>query len=157
MKSLKGLFKQMFDRDRRRADRHSSPKLSAFYWTGAAPEQHLIRDISKTGLYLLTEERWYPGTLVMMTLQKNDEMEGASERSIAVQSKAVRWGTDGVGLQFIVVESNDRSRGQNGEREGVDRRTLEKFLQGFTSDNGRAVVDRVEPPPPPADLSATKS
>ncbi len=71
---------------------------------------HGIRDISSSGLYVVTEERWYPGTLVLMTLQRNDLGEEIAERSIAVQSRAVRWGPDGVGLQFVLPDEQDRRR-----------------------------------------------
>jgi len=145
MKALKDLFGKMFSSERRKADRLRAAELSAFYWTGAAPVQHGIRDISSTGLYLVTEERWYPGTLVMMTLQKTDDAPGDSERSIAVQSKAVRWGTDGVGLDFVLQDSSDR-RGENKLSGGVDRKSLERFLRGLNAENGRATVDQVETP-----------
>jgi hypothetical protein len=145
MSLLKRLFGKMFSRDQRRADRLPASELSAFYWTGAAPAQHLIRDISSTGLYLVTEERWYPGTLVMMTLQKAEGAPEDSERSIAVQSKAVRWGTDGVGLEFVLTDGRDR-RNQNKLSGGVDRKSLERFLEGLSAENGRATVDQVETP-----------
>ena len=142
MNALKKLFEQMFSKEQRRAERLPANDLSAFYWTGAAPAEHGIRDISSTGLFLVTEERWYPGTLIMMTLQKKNGPEEASARSIAVQSKAVRWGSDGVGLEFIVPEGKGRSM----PTDGVDRRSLEKFLNGLRADNGTAVVDSVVPP-----------
>lgn len=140
MKSLKQLFEQMFSKERRRAERQSSPQLAAHYWNGASPSEHRVRDISSTGLFLLTEERWYPGTLLVMTLQKRDKAEGSSERSIAVQSKAVRWGSDGVGMEFVVMDSRDPRRGQSVLSEGADRKTLERFLEGFTTDNGSVVI-----------------
>jgi hypothetical protein len=149
MKTLKELFEQMFNRDRRRANRQPASELSAFYWTGAAPAQHRIRDISPTGLYLVTEERWYPGTLIMMTLQNARAAEESPERSISVQSKAVRWGADGVGLEFILLDTRDPRRGQNVLKEGVDRKSLERFLQGFNAESGCAVVDGVRVPPRP--------
>lgn len=105
--------------------------------------EHSIRDISSTGLFLVTEERWYPGTVVMMTLQKKGVPVDSPDRSIAVQSRAVRWGEDGVGLQFVLPEANDRKRGMNLLEDGADRRTLEKFLEGFRSENGSARVDRI--------------
>jgi len=145
MKALKDLFGKMFSSERRKADRLRAAELSAFYWTGAAPVQHGIRDISSTGLYLVTEERWYPGTLVMMTLQKTDDAPGDSERSIAVQSKAVRWGTDGVGLEFVLPVNKNRS-GENQLKGSVDRKSLDRFLQGLSAENGRATVDQVETP-----------
>lgn len=140
------LLKKIFSSERRRANRQSSPSLAAFFWTGGAPVEHGVRDISSTGLYLVTEERWYPGTLVMITLQKRNEAIDSPDRSIAVQSKAVRWGEDGVGLQFVLPEANDRRRGQNLLEEGVDRRALAKFLEGFEAENGIARVDRIARP-----------
>jgi Flp pilus assembly protein TadG len=140
MKSLKELFEQLFSKDRRRADRKTSPNMAVHYWNGGAPTEHSIRDISSTGLFLLTEERWYPGTLLMMTLQRKDQTENSSERSIAVQSRAVRWGSDGVGMEFILLDRRDPRRGQNVLEEGVDRKALEKFLEGFRGDNGVAII-----------------
>ena len=61
-----------------------------------------MKDISATGLYVVTEERWYPGTLILMTLQNTHAGEEIAERSISVLSRAVRWGNDGVGLQFVL-------------------------------------------------------
>src|SRR5271157_2080217 len=43
--------------DLREAPRESLPGLAAYYWTGAAPKSHNIKDISSTGLYVVTEER----------------------------------------------------------------------------------------------------
>jgi hypothetical protein len=114
--------------DPRRAPREDALGLAAYYWNGAAPEAHGIRDISSAGLYLVTEERWYPGTLLLMTLQRTDVGEKTAERAIAVQSRAVRWGHDGVGLQFILPDSKDLKRGNRPMLEGVDRKEFEKFL-----------------------------
>jgi hypothetical protein len=145
MTALKNFFKQIFSKDRRKAERLPAQELAAFFWTGAAPVEHRIRDISSTGLYLLTDERWYLGTLVKMTLQKRDDGVSYSERAIAVQSKAVRWGEDGVGLEFVVPDS--RNRGQNTGYDGVDRKGLEKFLADFRAENGFATVLDVKPQP----------
>jgi hypothetical protein len=122
-KPPKSWLERFWSPDPRRAPRDSSPRLAAYYWTGAAPEAHSIRDISSTGLYIVTEERWYPGTLVLMTLQRTDDGDEVLERSVAVLSRAVRWGEDGVGLQFILPKNQDPRR-----NDGADRKTLEKFL-----------------------------
>jgi hypothetical protein len=87
---------------------------------------HGIRNISFSGLYVVTEERWYPGTLVLMTLQRNDLGEEMAERSIAVQTRAVRWGPDGVGLQFILPDEQDRVSAQLPD--AADRRVIGRFL-----------------------------
>ena len=115
--------------DPRRAPRDLSPGLAAYYWNGATPMAHGIRDISSSGLYVVTEERWYPGTLVLMTLQRTDCGEELEERAIAVQSRAVRWGNDGVGLKFVLPDAQDIKRGHNLLTDGADRKMLERFLQ----------------------------
>jgi len=114
--------------DPRKAPRVRATGLAAYYWNGEAPVAHGIRDISSSGLYVVTEERWYPGTLVLMTLQRSDLGEEMAERSIAVQSRAVRWGPDGVGLQFILHEEQDRRRGNAPILDAADRKEFERFL-----------------------------
>ncbi|HLI03891.1 MAG TPA: PilZ domain-containing protein [Terracidiphilus sp.] len=115
--------------DPRRAPREAAPGLAAYYWNGAAPEPHGIRDISSSGLYVITEERWYPGTLVLMILQRTDGGEELAERSIAVLSRAVRWGHDGVGLQFVLADDRNGKQAGNGPAMGADRKEFERFLQ----------------------------
>jgi hypothetical protein len=146
MNALKNFWERLFPNDRRKRKRLEGSNLDAFFWTGSTPVAHKIRDISMTGLYLLTEERWYPGTLLVITLQKKNEPEDSPRRSIAIHSKAVRWGEDGVGLEFVLADPKNRASGQHLATAGVDRKTLEKFLEGFEIDDGNATVDRVVPP-----------
>ncbi len=115
--------------DPRQAPRDPAPRLAAYYWDGAAPKAHDIRDISSLGLYVITEERWYPGTLVLMTLQWTDGGKETQERSMAVQSRAVRWGSDGVGLQFVLPDAEALQRGHNPQLDGADRKALGRFLR----------------------------
>jgi hypothetical protein len=114
--------------DPRKAPRVRTPGLAAYYWNGEAPVAHGIRDISSSGLYVVTEERWYPGTLVLMTLQRNDLGDEMAERSIAVQSRAVRWGPDGVGLQFLLPDEQERRRGNPQILDAAGRKEFERFL-----------------------------
>src|ERR1700722_13885699 len=87
MNPLKRWWKDLFSKenDRRRSDRVRAPKLAVYYWTGSQPVQHEVRDISPTGLYVLTDERWYPGTIVKMTLQRTDGGEETFEEHVAVE------------------------------------------------------------------------
>jgi hypothetical protein len=146
MSPLSGFLGKLFSRDRRRADRLSAPELAAYFWTGGAPVEHSIRDISSTGLYLVTEETWFPGTLIMMSLQKKDAPEDDPDRTIIIQTRAVRRGEDGVGLVFVPSNSNDSRRGENLLKSGADRKSLERFLAGFRTESGRAIVHSVVPP-----------
>jgi len=127
-RSPRSWIERWWSPDPRKAPREQSPGLAAYYWTGAAPQAHGIRDISSTGLYIVTEERWYPGTLVLMTLQRTDCGEEIEERTISVQSRAVRWGNDGVGLKFVLPDNKQHEHGKNPLTDGADRRALDKFL-----------------------------
>ena len=115
--------------DPRKAPRETGEGLAAYYWTGGPTEAHPIRDVSATGLYVVTEERWYPGTLVMMTLQIVDGVEEIEERSITVHSRAVRWGNDGVGLQFVLANNQDVQSPGGPSVQLADRKELDRFLQ----------------------------
>lgn len=94
-------------RDRRRADRQSLPGLIAYFFTGGAPEPRRIRNISVTGFYLQTEDRWMPGTVVRMTLQKLGSKGDDPSDTITVNSRIVRWGPDGEGFEFILTDLED--------------------------------------------------
>ena len=130
---MKGQLRTWFERwwspDPRKAPRVKEPGLAAYYWNGAAPVAHGVRDISSSGLYVVTEERWYPGTLVLMTLQRTDHGEEYAERSIAVQSRAVRWGPDGVGLQFVLSDNQDIRVGKTALMDAATKDEFELFLE----------------------------
>lgn len=129
MKLVKNWFEELMSHDRRRAKRHDASSLVAYYWDGAAPAAHPIRDISSTGFYLVTEQRWYPGTMVMMRLQRNTSADAGSEGSIAVQAKVVRAGEDGVGLAFVLPEPRNGHRPRDLSDQGpADKKTLVRFL-----------------------------
>lgn len=129
VRSPRNWLERWWSPDPRKAPRESEPGLAAYYWNGAPPRAHEVRDISASGLYVVTEERWYPGTLVLMTLQRTDcGEEEVEERSIAVQSRAVRWGNDGVGLQFVLPEPQNRREAGTFHANGADRKALERFL-----------------------------
>ncbi len=142
--SLKSFFRDLLSQDRRRSDRQRIPQLVAFYWDGGAPVAHGVRDISPSGLYLLTEGRWYPGTMVMLTLQKNGEVVAGSEQSIAVEAKVIRSGDDGVGLAFVLPERRKGSDKEGPMGSLVDKKTLLSFLEksrNGLSEKGQALIE----------------
>ena len=124
----KNWLKRWWSPDPRKAPREAVSGLAAYFWTGAHPVAHRIRDISGSGLYLVTEERWYPGTLVLMSLQRTDCGVETKERSIYVHSRAVRWGNDGVGLQFVLPAASDPRIEKNLLIDAADRKELNSFL-----------------------------
>ena len=129
---MKNWFEELMFQHQRRAPRYIEPRLVAFYWDGAAPEPRYIRDVSSTGFYLLTEQRWYPGTLITMTLQRTERTDDGSKSSIAVQAKVIRPGDDGVALAFVLPRAKDARSVISIIADGVglaDKKTLELFLR----------------------------
>src|ERR1700757_2402971 len=92
------------DVNQRRAKRYPTPGVVAYYWTGGAPYSYQVGDMSATGLFLLTKERWAPGTLIQMTLQRQDGRINNSDSSICVLSEVVRWSDNGAGFNFILSD-----------------------------------------------------
>ena len=113
--------------DRRRADRRYIPGMVAHYFTGGAPKPLTVADISMSGFYLLTEDRWMPGTMIQMTMQKLNK-RGEPKQSITVLSKIVRRGADGVGAEFVMPESIDSTSHDIQPSRATDRLELARFL-----------------------------
>lgn len=117
----------------RQATREALPGIAAYFFTGGTPKAHAIRDISRTGLFVFTEERWYIGTVVRMTL--TDRNEPTAERSITVNACVVRWGNDGVGLSFVLQDNKKQRPAELIAAEGLDggasRAEVDQFLKRF--------------------------
>jgi hypothetical protein len=133
--SLLSWIQNWLSSDRRRAPRHPLPGLVAYYWTGSTPRAYQIADISSSGFYVLTEERWFPGTMVLMTLQRTDSAGKNLDDSIAVQSRVVRWGSDGLGLAFVLSKALDPNSGESIRENGADKKMLERFLERLKDDS----------------------
>jgi Flp pilus assembly protein TadG len=157
MGSIRSWFKRLLSHDHRQGERLEAPLLVAYYWDGSIPTAHKIRDISSTGFYLLTTERWHLGTIVTMTLQRSDTAPAnpsderyisvpSDERYISVQSKVVRLGEDGVGFAFVPVESKGSGatqasrRVQTSKSKVADKKALSKFLDHLKLDDGCLMI-----------------
>jgi hypothetical protein len=115
--------------DPRRTNRKPVPGLVAHFFTGGAPHAHEVRDVSATGLYVVTTERWYPGTVIRMTITKPDLALSPSDRSVTIHARAVRWGNDGVGLEFVVSPPSKGKRTQDSALDPIDGEQLDRFLK----------------------------
>lgn len=105
---------------------------------------HEIRNISSTGFYLLTRERWHPGTVITMTLQRsdgtNEEESSNAEHYISVLSKVIRLGKDGVGLAFVPIEARSSDLAKVPRHKPADKKTLDRFLEQLKSDQGHVII-----------------
>jgi hypothetical protein len=102
---LKFFLLRLLGREKRSAERLALSGLVAYYWNGGPPVARSVRDISLSGMYLITAERWYVGTVIQMTLQETENTEGDSDQWIALHAKVVRHDTDGVGLTFMPMKT----------------------------------------------------
>jgi hypothetical protein len=116
------------DVNQRRAKRYPTPGVVAYYWTGGEPYSYHVGDMSATGLFLLTKERWAPGTLIQMTLQKQDGRINNSDSSICVLTEVVRWGENGAGFNFILTDYENVFDYGILPGEAIDRKSIERFL-----------------------------
>jgi hypothetical protein len=120
--------------ERRKAERVADPRLVAYYWDGDKPKGHEVRDISAAGLYLLTEDHWYPRTLVRLTLQAAMGTNGTHENSITVETMVVRQDRTGVAFRFLPQEERSAGTSETRLTNGADRKKLDSFLKQFLTD-----------------------
>jgi hypothetical protein len=126
-------FRNLFSRDPRRSQRLVKPPLVAYYWTGGTPSPHTIADISSSGLFMLTEDLWYPGSILSMTLQRTDQLRGTPESWIAVNLLVVRRTDDGLGAAFVPSMPGPASAAIGRSPNCADRKTLERFVEDLTA------------------------
>ncbi len=110
------------------AKRMRTPEIVAYFWTGGTPRPHSVANISVTGLYILTKDRWLPGTVLVMNLQWTDTDGNHPGDAISVLAKVIRSGDDGVGFQFVTSNDIDLLDGQHIPGKGSDRAALDRFL-----------------------------
>jgi Flp pilus assembly protein TadG len=104
---------------------------------------HGIRDISATGLYLKTDQRWYPGTMVTMSLQRSDAAETDPDRSIMVNAQVIRADVDGVGLAFVLPSDHGSTKTANAFSCGASAKTLNHFLKCLAAGDAQAMVEYI--------------
>lgn len=102
---VKNWLMQKPDTERRNAPRRRWPHLEALDVDDNSVAPFAVRDISTTGLYLITEERWPLGTRVRMSVQRTDGLDDASMIPTTLELRVSRWGADGVGLEFVTADA----------------------------------------------------
>jgi Flp pilus assembly protein TadG len=129
-------------RDERTVERQDRLPLVAHYWDGGAPHGHTVRDISRRGMYLYTEQRWYPGTLVLVSLQREDVSEDDPDRCLMVKAKVIRAGDDGVAFTFVTPDDPERISREN-LQDGADKKAIDQFLRRLSGERGQALIEYI--------------
>jgi len=110
MKSFRSWFEKTFPAETDqsvRAERRAVPGLEAIHSTGSCPGLDIVRNISATGMYLITRERWPQGDVNPVRLVYPELANETPEQQVTLMTKTVRWGDDGLGLTFILPECMD--------------------------------------------------
>ncbi len=102
LSNLKRALQRLGEPEQPRAERWPATGLSALYGIDSASRPAGIKDVSASGVYLLTEERFRADELVNLILRKEGEPEDSAELRISVQTRVAWQGEDGVALEFVL-------------------------------------------------------
>ncbi|HEX7730995.1 MAG TPA: PilZ domain-containing protein [Terracidiphilus sp.] len=131
--------------EKARAERRPLPGLAAYHWDGAIPRLNKVRNISSTGVYLQTPDRWKPGEIVTLTLQREGPPQMAFDRHVRIRTRAVRWGNDGVALQFDSLDQSDIRLWDSPLKADVTHTEPEDILREFRLAEAIAFLRRLAP------------
>ena len=81
--------------------RLEEPRLVAYDAKDSGLKMYSVREVSGTGLFLATQERWPLGTQSALTLQRMDGLSDSLLPAITVEMRVDRWGEDGMGFTFV--------------------------------------------------------
>lgn len=120
----------------RRSARESLPWIAAHFFNEGTPVPSVVRNIGVEGMYVLTDERWKPGTIVRATLA--DCRQPSPERLLIVNATVVRCDDDGIGLRFIFDEDEKLQHSvspstRDWSPANVTRWRVKAFLRRFRS------------------------
>ena len=113
--------------DQRVARRHGMPPLTAYLGMVRSSKEYVVGDVSVAGFYLVTEDRWIPGTGFPITLERTDEA-GLGQK-LTVYSTVIRCGNDGVGFSFLKPKEEEEINPDGSTR--VDLTKVAVFLKGL--------------------------
>ncbi len=107
LSNLKHVLQRLGEPEQPRVERWPATGLSALYGIDSASRPAGIKDVSASGIYLLTEERFHADELVNLILRKEGEPEDSSDLQISVQARVTGQGEDGIALEFVLPPGMD--------------------------------------------------
>lgn len=115
--------------DQRLANRHATPPVNAYLGSARSSNQYGVGNISVAGFYMITDERWIPGTTFPVTLERTDT-EGL-DQTLTLHATVVRVGKDGVAFTFAQAVSEDKAGSDVRVPTRLDLSKLARFLKGL--------------------------
>lgn len=142
MSSLRSWFRlPIFYRPR--AERRESPALAAIHWEGSTPRQSFVANISSSGAYLLTTDRWKPGEFLTLTLQRSGALENFPQRRFTVKAKSIRCDGAGVGVAFMLPRGADLRLWQSAIKAEIPQTEPEDVVREFRLAAAIAFIHRI--------------
>jgi hypothetical protein len=112
MSQWKSWIQKLGHPEKPRAERRIPSDLVAMQTGNPASQPSIIKNISSSGLYLLTKERWPVDQLIPLTIQMQDlpenRPESRADERIQMPTRVARHGEDGMGLAFLLPDGVDR-------------------------------------------------
>jgi len=99
--------------DKRRAERCSYPPIVSYLGAVHSTRPYQIADISLKGFYMITLERWLPGTTMVVTLERTDLGGSGLGKSITLLSTVARTGLNGIGFSFCIADDGEAASGSS--------------------------------------------
>jgi hypothetical protein len=115
--------------DQRVANRHAMPPVVAYLGMVRSTREYKIGDVSVSGFFMITEERWIPGSGFPVTLRRTDS--DGHGKTLSVYCTVVRVGVDGVGFTFLPPAVEDRHASDARDIARLDLTKLAEFLKGL--------------------------
>ena len=100
-------LKRAVQKKQPRAERRTASGLAASYGLDPTFAHADIKNISDTGIYLVTEKRLRTGELITLTLEEEGKPGNNSELQVSVHARVARQGEDGIGLSFVLPPGLD--------------------------------------------------
>lgn len=88
----------------------------ANFWTGGAPTPCEVRSLTPSGAFIVTNEQWYPGTVLRMTLQydpRSAEVASLGDRaraSVSVNAKVTTLWPLEADVEFVYLNEDELRR-----------------------------------------------
>lgn len=101
MSSFANFIAKLMQVERRKDRRAPARGVEAFYKVSSEDELVRIKDISPTGIYLVTQERWPIESDVSVILRRKGLFGKGKSSEAQMKARVTRWGEDGVGLTFV--------------------------------------------------------
>lgn len=101
MSSIANFIAKLMQIERRKDGRVAARSVEAFHKAAREEKPIRIKDISATGIYLITTERWPLESNVSVILRRKRLFGNGETSQVQMKAQVARWGEDGVGLTFV--------------------------------------------------------